>query len=150
MTDSEFHTLMSLKKVFSKEFIELPKNGAFATYDLKSTESSDIFFLDVDRRGKIELTKFKLQNRYAITKMPLVRIDIDSPPHLNPDGTKTSRNHIHIYKEMENDTGNLPWAYDLSEFEGIIFDRCSYNFMDIFNGFCRYCNIDTNNVQGVI
>lgn len=36
-------------------------------------------------RGGIELSKFKLQNRYAVTKLPLVRIDIDSPPHLNPD-----------------------------------------------------------------
>lgn len=36
------------------------------------------------------------------------RVDIDSPPHRNPDGTMTSRNHIHIYRETDHDTGNLP------------------------------------------
>lgn len=104
MTDVEFQNLMKLKKVFVKEAIELPNNGENETYDLESIATRDKFYLDVDRRGRIELSRFKLQNRYAVTKLPLVRIDIDSPPHLNPDGTKTSRNHIHIYKEMDNDT----------------------------------------------
>ena len=96
----------------------------------------------MDRRGRIELSKFKLQNRYALTKLPLVRIDIDSPPHMNPDGTKTSRNHIHIYKEVDNDTGNLPWAYDLENFAQIKFNEDNIIFMDIFTGFCEYCNIN--------
>lgn len=34
----------------------------------------------------------------------------------------SSRNHIHIYKEMDNDTGNLTWAYDLEGFEQIDFN----------------------------
>lgn len=102
----------------------------------------------MDRRGRIELSKFKLQNRYALTKLPLVRIDIDSPPHMNPYGTKTSRNHIHIYKEVDNDTGNLPWAYDLENFAQIKFNQDDIIFMDIFTGFCEYCNININNVRG--
>lgn len=88
MTDVEFQNLMKLKKVFVKEAIELPNNGENETYDLESIATRDKFYLDVDRRGRIELSRFKLQNRYAVTKLPLVRIDIDSPPHLNPDGTK--------------------------------------------------------------
>ena len=36
------------------------------------------------------------------------RVDIDSPPHRNPGGTMTSRNHIHIYREKDHDTGNFP------------------------------------------
>lgn len=128
----------------------LTRNGESDVFDLKSISTNDKFFLDVDRRGRIELSKFKLQKRYVLTKLPLVRIDIDSPPHMNPDGTKTSRNHIHIYKEVDNDTGNLPWAYDLENFAQIKFNEDNIIFMDIFIGFCEYCNININNVQGVI
>ena len=150
MTDLEFQNLMKLQKIFIKDSIKLPLNGKKDTYDLKSIETNDKFYLDVDRRGRLELVKFKLQNRYAITKLPLIRIDIDSPPHLNPDGTKTSRNHIHIYKELVNDTGNLPWAYDLKDFDGINFNENNINFMEIFISFCEYCNIKLENIQGVI
>lgn len=150
MTDLEFKALMELKKVFIKSSIELPNNGESEVYDLESTETRDKFYLDVDRRGRIELSRFKLQNRYVVTKLPLVRIDIDSPPHMNPDGTKTSRNHIHIYRETDNDTGNLPWAYDLETFEQIKFSRERINFMEVFMEFCEYCNISIDNVQGVI
>lgn len=150
MTNSEFHNLIKLKKIFTKDTIELPNNGENDTYDLKSTETRDKFYLDIDRRGRIELSKFKLQNRYATTKLPLIRIDIDSPPHMNPDGTKTTRNHIHIYRETDNDTGNLPWAYSLESFELIQFNKDNINFMEVFSSFCEYCNINIDNIQGVI
>lgn len=150
MTDLEFKRLMQLQKIFVKSSIILPNNGENSIYDLKSKETQDKFYLDVDRRGRIELSRFKLQTRYAVTKLPLVRIDIDSPPHLNPDGTKTSRNHIHIYREVDNDTGNLPWAYSLEEFDQIKFNRNNIVFMDIFSSFCEYCNISMENIQGVI
>lgn len=150
LTDIEFKKLMQLEKDFSKKNIRLPNNGESNVFQLKSTSTSDEFLLDVDRRGRIELSKFKLQNRYALTKLPLVRIDIDSPPHMNPDGTITSRNHIHIYKQFDNDTGNLPWAYDLEDFNQIKFDKDNIVFMDIFTEFCEYCNININNIQGVI
>lgn len=150
MTDLEFKELMNLEKIFVDNFINLPNNGNKDTYDLESKSTVDKFFLDVDRRGKIELSKFKLQNRYAVTRLPLVRIDIDSPPHMNPDGTKTSRNHIHVYREVDNDTGNLPWAYDLEDFHDFSFEEGNINFMDIFVSFCKYCNICIDNVQEVI
>ena len=150
MTNSEYDKLMALTKVFVKENINLPRNGEFETYDLESRESRDKFYLDIDRRGRIELSKFKLQNRYAVTKQPLVRVDIDSPPHRNPDGTVTSRNHIHIYRETDNDTGNLPWAYDLETIIPMTSDQNNINFMTIFSMFCEYCNICIDNAQGVI
>lgn len=150
MTDIEFQVLMGLKKVFAIDGCRLPNNGENATYDLISPGSNEKFLFDIDRKGKIELSKFKLQNRYGQTKLPLVRVDIDSPPHMNPDGTIVSRNHIHIFKEMDSDTGNLPWAYDLETFEKIKYDRKNIRFMDVFFAFCEYCNIDVENVQGVM
>lgn len=148
MTNKEFNILLGLPKTFSKSPINLPIAGRTGVYNVESTLSSDRFFLDVDRSSKIELSKFKIQHRYATTKLPLVRIDINSPPHTNPDGCKLSRNHIHIYQETENDTGNLPWAYDLESID--LFAGISNDFMAIFYAFCKYCNISTDNIQGVL
>ena len=113
MTNLEFENLLQMKKVFVKDNVSLPSRGEAGIFDLKSKTTNDKFYLDVDRRGRIEFSKFKIQNRFAGNKLPLVRIDIDSAPHMNPDGSKTSRNHIHIFKEMENDTGNLTLEYSL-------------------------------------
>lgn len=150
MTDSEFQFLKGLKKVFSESGVKLPANGQNITYDIRSTETRDTFLLDVDRRGRIELSKCKLQHRYTTTKLPLIRVDINSPPHINPDGTVLSRNHIHIFKEIDNDTGNLPWAYDLETFSDIRFDKDNINLSDIFIQFCGYFNIDCGGVQEAI
>lgn len=148
MTNEEFSTLLGLSKVFSKPSIKLPTAGNTGVYDVESTSSNDRFFLDVDRSSRIELSKFKVQHRYAATKLPLVRIDINSPPHTNPDGCRLSRNHIHIYRETENDTGNLPWAYDLESID--MFAEKATDFMSIFYAFCEYCNISTDDIQGVL
>ena len=150
MTNKEFEILMNLNKSFVKNSITLPANAENETFEIKSLSTKDKFFLDVDRRGRLELSKFKLQNRYAKTKQPLVRIDIDSPPHINPDGTKKSRNHIHVFRETDNDTGNLPWAYDLEEFTEINLNMDDLNFTQVFFDFCAYCNIKTDGIQGII
>ena len=149
MTDERFQELMRLEKSFVKSDIVLPANNENVAFDVKSISTRDEFFLDIDRRGKIELSKFKLQNRYAKTKLPLVRIDIDSPPHTNPDGTMTSRNHIHIYRETDTPTGNLPWAYDLDSFEEYRFEDIT-NFMQVFSDFCAFCRIAVPHIQGII
>lgn len=149
MTDKEFEELLNLRKIFERKDEKLPLKNEFGIYDIKSIHNNVKFILDIDRRGRIELSKAKVQKRYGKTKRALVRIDIDSPPHTNPDGRVLSRNHIHIYKETENDTGNLPWAYNLDEIKELAL-KTNPSFMDIFNAFCKYCNIDTTNIQGVI
>lgn len=73
MTDLEFQNLMKLKKIFVRESVVLPNNGEGETYNLESTTTRDKFYLDVDRRGRIELSRFKLQNRNAVTRLPLVK-----------------------------------------------------------------------------
>lgn len=149
MTNEEFKEIMKLDKVFEEEQIELPGKNESGIFNIDSLTTNDKFYLDVDRRGRIELTRCKMQERLVKTKLPLVRIDIDSPPHMNPDGSGVGRNHIHIYREEEFDTGNLPWAYELEGFAGIKINDFQ-DFMDIFYVFCNYCNIKTNNVQGVM
>ena len=150
MTNEDFEKLLSLSKKFAQDNVHLPLIGYNDVFDIISKETKDKFFLDIDRRGKIELSKLKIQTRYAVTKLPLVRIDVNSPPHINPDGTKTSRNHIHIYRQTEYDTGNLPWAYDLEEVFEFPNGMENINFMEVFYHFCEYCRIDTYNIQGVM
>lgn len=144
MDNDEYKRLMELTKYFTKKNILLPSSGENDVFDLAARETTDKFFLDVDRRGKIEL-KAKIQTRYALTKVPLVRIDLNSPPHMNPDGIKMSRNHIHIYKDTDFDTGNLPWAYELTSI-GIFANDSPTDFMQIFYHFCEFCNIETNDM----
>lgn len=48
------------------------------------------------------------------------------------------------------DTGNLPWAYNLDEFYKFDFVDKRIDFMYIFHAFCKYCNINTDNIQGVV
>lgn len=149
LTDIQFEELMNLNKYFTKKNIQLPTAGESESFDLAARETDDKFFLDADRRGRIEL-KIKLQTRYALTKLPLVRIDLNSPPHINPDGTKVSRNHIHIYKDSDYNTGNLPWAYELNTIDIFAKDDIQADFMQIFYHFCEYCRIETYSIQGVI
>lgn len=150
MSNEEFEILLLLNKQFVKSKVNLPIKGESNTFDIISKKTNDKFYLDIDRSGRIELFKLKIQTRYVLTKLPLVRVDVNSPPHLNPDGTKTSRNHIHVYRETINDTGNLPWAYDLETF-GIFSSNINFfDFMQVFYRFCEYCNIETYNIEGVI
>ncbi|MFR4986761.1 MAG: DUF6978 family protein [Lachnospirales bacterium] len=147
LTYNEFQHIMSIQKNFIDCNIKFCKIGDNISYDLISISNSNKKFkLDVDRRTRsIELNKIKIQNRLDI---PLIRVDINSPPHINPDRTKTSRNHIHIYKEGYD----LKWAMNLEGFHSIYFKNTNI-FNNLFIDFCKYCNIDIsklNNFQGVI
>ena len=150
MSNEQFSMLLALVKCFSKKNIRLPLMGESSIFDVVSKSTKDTFYLDVDRRGRIEL-KVKVQMRDAVSKFPLVRIDLNSPRHMNPDGRRVSRNHIHLYRETEYDTGSLPWAYELSEVDEIFAgDANNPDFMQVFYHFCQFCNIETYDIQGVI
>lgn len=128
---------------FSKETsINLPLNGEKIQFKLQDKENHENFFLDVNRSGIIELSKFTLQNRFTIT--PLLRLDIDSAPHMNPDGSKVSRNHMHIYKEGFGDS----WAYELGKTNWTDLAQCK-SFQDYFYTFYKCCNIILPEVQSV-
>jgi len=149
MTVDEFNVLMKMPKAFLDLPVCPPVTGTNTILEVTSLTTSDQFNVDIDRRSSFTLSKCKLQNRTVIKNIPLVRIDIDSPPHMNPDGSKTSRNHIHIYNTADGDTGKLSWAYSLESFDGISYQPGS-KFMDIFLEFCRYCNIKATEIQGVL
>ena len=137
-----FDVLIKSKKEFQNDF-ELPRTNEKKSFELKTDYKNIKIFLDIHRSGRIELKKCTIQDRYK--SVPLIRIDIDSPPHRDKNNNVSSRNHIHIYNPItnENDT------YNLEDFNDNIFNDIS-NFNNIFFDFCSYCNIKIPNTQGVI
>ena len=133
--------LTEIRKLARKTNVKLPSVGEKDTIDLITTDKKEKLFLDINRQGRIEL-KVTIQNRYRT--LPIIRIDIDSPPHLNLDGTYSSRNHIHFYnaETEQNDTYNLE---DLKWF-----DITDLSFISVFDQFCSRFNIDINKIQGVL
>lgn len=134
ITQNEFNVLLEMEKIFDKQNPQLPSAGEKISYSLHDISNSKHFDLDIDRRGKIEM-KSKLQNRYEKSTV-LVRLEINSRPHMNPDGEIIGRNHIHVYKEGFDDR----WAYELKDILPNLND--SLLLTDYFEVFCNYCHIE--------
>lgn len=131
LTQDQADHLVAMEKFFRTINPKIPKSGESAIFDLSDRSGLNEFYFDIDRRGKIEF-KHKLQERYETNDI-LVRLDVNSPDHLNPDGTKVGRNHLHIYREGYADR----WAFDL--------DTCNFGtyntFQEYFSRFCEFCKI---------
>lgn len=143
MTNNEFKKLIKLKKHFSNDRIILPNPGMKNDVPIKieSDTTRDIFYLDIDRKSSITLTKKKIQKRHANSNTMMIRLEIDCRPHMYSDGSLSSRNHIHIFDEKK---GNI--TYDLTGKYATLFSNTE-NFMTVFYEFCNMCNIDTANVD---
>ena len=132
MNDNEFEALLNQEKVLDK-FSDLPLFGSKKEYLIKGIDTD--FELFVDYSGKriefVQKQKYHLQETIG-----MVRLEIDAPPHINPDGTTVGRNHIHIYKENYD----LRWAYSLKDFDIFLFKN-TQDIIEIFKDFCKYCNI---------
>ena len=136
--NNSFSFLLSMKKEFDNPTnIEIPLSGQSKRYKLSGQPYGFIFYVDFDRQGEIE-DKMKLQLRY--NNNPLVRLEINSRRHINPDGLFVSNNHVHIF--MGNDGKN--WAYELNS----VFDSdiIGMSYAGRFSHFCNYCNISLTNV----
>ena len=146
-TNEEFKQLMNLKKHFLTENILLPELNKELILPVGAIQSKEVFSIDLSRKSTIVLTRKKYQERLRPTNDLLVRLEIDSKPHMNPDGTKISANHIHIFKEGYG----LSWAYELSQFNDILF-KSPNCFNQMFYDFCKYCNVslDDTSIQGVM
>jgi hypothetical protein len=144
LSDIEFQRLLDLQKRFDNlKRIVLPVAGKSVRFDIVCEEPDAQFILDFDRSGRIEL-KHKTQLRYH-TAVVLVRIDINAPPHMNPDDQLIGRNHIHLYREGYDDK----WAYDISSVIPRYHDGVTVT--EIFQLFCAYCRIELTGteIQGV-
>lgn len=132
LTQTEADTLIAMRKAFlNPATISLPP-GTDQTHDLIGEDKRERFLLDL-WRGTIRLSKFRYQTR-GRKVIVLIRLDIDGPPHTNPDGTKIGKAHLHLYREGYEDR----WAFALDSKE--FTDPA--NMGSSFGDFCRYCNIE--------
>jgi len=108
--EEAFRLIKEPKKIADEEPYAFPDFGETLILDLLSLNEREKFKLDVNRRNRINTLKCTYQNRYQII-IPLIRIDVNGPPHDNPDHSTVGRNHIHIYREGFDDK----FAYELNK-----------------------------------
>ncbi len=98
ITQSEADQLIAMEKlrVEDKEWF-FPNPGERLAIPLVSSNKRESFMLSVTR-GRIKLTKASYLN-LARKSIVLMRLDLDGPPHRNPDGIEIPRPHLHIYRE---------------------------------------------------
>ncbi|WPX08072.1 DUF6978 family protein [Anaerocellum danielii] len=126
--------LIRTEKIILEKKINFPIVNTSLTLNVICVDNnSEKILIDINRKGTLKLTRCTYHKRYQ-TNITLIRLDIDTKPHRNPDGTKVGPTHIHIYKEGYGDK----WAYPLDEFD------CFSNTDDLvqaFIDFCKFCNI---------
>lgn len=75
----------------------------------------------------------------------LLRLDINGPPHTNPDGEEISSNHLHIYREGFEDSWAIPIPSNIF--------KNTTDLVQILIEFLEYCkvvNIGQLSIQGGI
>src|ERR1035437_20984 len=107
LTQDEADRLMAMQKRAADEKDWLfPVPGDRIAIPLTSLDKRENFILDVTR-AQIKITKATYQNR-ARTAIILIRLDLDGPPHTNPDGAEVPCPHLHIYREGYGDKWAIP------------------------------------------
>ncbi|MDZ4798679.1 MAG: DUF1829 domain-containing protein [Bryobacteraceae bacterium] len=97
ITQDEADTLIAMEKQRTDDRAWAFDPGARMSIPLASADKREICLLDVSR-FQIKISKATYQNRARQTLI-LMRLDIDGPPHRNPDGEEIPCPHLHIYKE---------------------------------------------------
>ena len=107
LSQSEADALFAMEKHRVDETRhQFPTLGGSIEIPLISINKRENFLLDLTR-GRINLKKVTYQNR-ARTVVTLARLDIEGPPHENPDGQEIPCPHLHTYREGFADKWAIP------------------------------------------
>lgn len=132
ISQAEADALIAMEKLFVDETDwTFPAAGERLARELTSTDKRENFTLDITR-GRIKLIKATYQNR-ARAAIVLMRLDLDGPPHRNPDGQEIPCPHLHIYREGYGDKWALPAPAIRYPDPADLFSTCE--------GFMQHCNI---------
>ena len=132
ITQSEADALIALEKRFvDNDEWTFPGPGERIALELTSLDKRENFVLDVTR-ARIKLTKATYQNR-ARQVIVLMRLDLDGPPHRNPDGAELPCPHLHIYREGFGDKWAIAAPVDRYPRTLDLFSTCE--------AFMQHCNI---------
>ncbi len=134
LTNDEAQRLIDeLKMIVSDLYFAMPDMNTSEYIELESIHSKTMrFTVIVGRKGRIRT------DRYAISLMAgksrqLIRMDINCPPHRNPDQELIEGDHIHYYEE----------GYDESKWARPLPDRfaCISEIANKLIEFMVYCNV---------
>jgi len=138
LTQAEADALLAMEKhAANAERYDFPMSGVSVMVPLNSPDKREQFLLDISR-SRIELAKFKMQNR-ARQVVVLARLDLAGSPHRNPDNAEIPCPHLHIYKEGYGDK----WAVPLP----VAFSNTADHWQTLCD-FMQFCNItQTPNIE---
>ena len=139
LTQDEADKLMAMEKRVAdqKEWL-FPAPGYRIAIPLTSLDKRESFMIDATR-AQIKLTKATYQNR-ARAVIILMRLDLEGPPHRNPDGTEIPCPHLHVYREGYGDK----WAIQAP----LAIYTDTLDLFATFEAFMQQCNVtERPNVQ---
>src|SRR5690625_76455 len=136
LTKNRADYLIKVLKVlkYEGEVIPFPASMQQEVIEAQSDDlNKDKFMFYINRKGQYNLKKCTYLSRYNNT-YNLLRLDINGPPHDNPDGTTVECPHIHIYKEGYN----LSWAYPLES----VIPTDPTDLIQVLIDFLKYNNVN--------
>lgn len=92
-------------------------------------------------RNPIDDSRFSLHIRFKESNDHLIRIDINNGTHRNPDGTKVTQNHMHVYhydSDIKKDAIAIPLPETISDLSSLF---------SVLESFLIHTNTSTNQVQ---
>jgi len=145
LSQAEADRLIKIEKRREKnDNYNFPAKGEYLTIPIISVDRRDTFIIDVCRH-RIRLMKCTYQERFK-GNIILIRLDINGPPHINPEvatvpfsylndynGVRLDCSHLHIYIENFADK----WAIPVPEDKFPRIDSLYDTIYDFFN----FCNI---------
>lgn len=145
ISQGEADLLISMEKRRAEERnYTFPGRGGKLEIPIISLDGREQFLIDVNR-GRIRLTKCTYQERHQ-GAMILVRLDIDGPPHQNPEvekvpleylraynGVELSCPHLHLFVEGYLDKWAIPAPADKFPNTGDLYQTLADFFV--------YCNV---------
>jgi hypothetical protein len=144
LTQSEADTLINLEKKTTKKEINFPLPGEILVIPILSLDERESFLIDINR-GRIKFAQCTYQERHQEVII-LVRLDVDGPPHPNPEvvnvplsclepynGRTVSCPHLHLYVEGFMDKWAIPAPSDK-------FPRTT-DLGATLDDFFRYCKV---------
>jgi len=132
ITQAEADDLIAMEKQHIEDTSFLfPEPGGRLTIALSSPDKRENFILDITR-AQIKLTKATYQNR-ARQAIILMRLDLDGPPHRNPDDQEIPCPHLHVYREGYGDKWASPAP--VARYPDV------QDLLSTFDAFMRHCNI---------
>lgn len=137
LTQADAEELLKLAKRSLVNTIEFPESGKTIEFDVVGNTNNTVFSVLIFR-GRISLTKYNIGARIKKNGILLLELHINpSNIHYNPDGSKLTGAHWHIYTEKYGRQLAIP----AENMEDENYIKNTIAFLDKFNV------IDQPNVQ---